>query len=178
MRPGKKRPSCCLLIEASRIAYIRTVGSAAVCHKRRKASHDPQNEIHDNSRPRSRSCTSLLLTYRTLGFTLQTDQPMGPRPALVSRVRLPKGGTLAWPVHPSRIGESDRNLHRYLVWKSPRCAEDLQGTHRQGRRVPETAEGRMWGVSAVMKDSEGNQLVLSSSRCAEFLGSQVFPIRA
>ncbi len=46
--------------------------------------------------------------------------------------------------------------------------DDVQKTYKEltakGVEFPKPPKAESWGVSAVMKDSEGNQLVLSSSR--------------
>lgn len=98
----------------------------------------------------------------TLGFTLQTDQPMGPGQRWVE-VRLPRGETgialFTAPGHEDRIGT--------FTGISLEC-DDVQKTYEElvakGVEFAKPPKTESWGVSAVMKDSEGNQLVLSTSR--------------
>lgn len=98
----------------------------------------------------------------TLGFILQTDQPMGPGQRWVE-VRPPRGDSgfalFTPPGHEDRIGG--------FTGISLEC-DDVQKTYEEltAKGVefakPPTAES--WGVAAIMMDSEGNQLVLSTSR--------------
>jgi predicted enzyme related to lactoylglutathione lyase len=98
----------------------------------------------------------------TLGFTLLTDQPMGPGQRWIE-VRLPKGETglalFTPPGYEDRIGT--------FTGISLEC-DDVQKTYEEltakGVEFAKPPKVESWGVSAVMKDSEGNQLVLSSSR--------------
>ncbi|HEV8058402.1 MAG TPA: VOC family protein [Gemmataceae bacterium] len=98
----------------------------------------------------------------TLGFTLQTDQPMGPGQRWIE-LRLPKGDTgvalFTPPGLEDRIGT--------FTGISLEC-DDVQKTYEEltakGVEFAKPPKTESWGVSAVVKDSEGNQLVLSSSR--------------
>jgi predicted enzyme related to lactoylglutathione lyase len=98
----------------------------------------------------------------TLGFTLLTDQPMGPGQRWVE-VRLPKGETgialFTPPGQEDRIGT--------FTGISLEC-DDVQKTYDEltakGVEFAKPPKSEPWGVSAVMKDSEGNQIVLSTSR--------------
>src|ERR1700722_383326 len=97
-----------------------------------------------------------------LGFTLLTDQPMGPGQRWVE-VRPPKGETgLALFTPPGledRIGT--------FTGISLDC-DDVQKTYDElcakGVEFEKPPKTESWGVAAIMKDSEGNQIVLSSSR--------------
>jgi predicted enzyme related to lactoylglutathione lyase len=98
----------------------------------------------------------------TLGFTLQTDQPMGPGMRWIE-VRPPKGESgLALFTPPGledRIGT--------FTGISFEC-DDVQKTYEElsakGVEFAKPPKVESWGVAAIMKDSEGNQIVLSSSR--------------
>jgi predicted enzyme related to lactoylglutathione lyase len=98
----------------------------------------------------------------TLGFTLLTDQPMGPGQRWVE-VRPPKGDAgialFTVPGHEDRIGT--------FTGISMEC-DDVQKTYQEltakGVEFAKPPKAESWGVSAIMKDSEGNQIVLSSSR--------------
>jgi predicted enzyme related to lactoylglutathione lyase len=97
-----------------------------------------------------------------LGFTLLTDQPMGPGQRWIE-VRLPKGESgialFTPPGHEDRIGG--------FTGISLEC-DDVQKTYDElvakGVEFAKPPKTEPWGVSAIMKDSEGNQFVLSSSR--------------
>ena len=98
----------------------------------------------------------------TLGFTLLTDQPMGPGQRWVE-VRPPKGDAgialFTVPGYEDRIGT--------FTGISMEC-DDVQKTYEEliarGVEFAKPPKTESWGVSAIMKDSEGNQIVLSSSR--------------
>jgi predicted enzyme related to lactoylglutathione lyase len=98
----------------------------------------------------------------TLGFALLTDQPMGPGQRWVE-VRAPRGETgfalFTPPGQEDRIGT--------FTGVSLEC-DDVQKTYEdlsaKGVEFVQPPRTEPWGVSAIMKDSEGNQFVLSSSR--------------
>ena len=98
----------------------------------------------------------------TLGFTLLTDQPMGPGQRWIE-VRPPKedAGVALFtpPGHETRVGT--------FTGISMEC-DDVQKTYEElsakGVEFTKPPKTESWGVSAIMKDSEGNQIVLSSSR--------------
>ena len=98
----------------------------------------------------------------TLGFTLVTDQPMGPGQRWVE-VRPPKGGTglalYTAPGHEDRIGT--------FTGLSLEC-DDVYKTHAEltakGVEFAKPPKAEPWGVMAILKDSEGNQIVLSGAR--------------
>ena len=98
----------------------------------------------------------------TLGFTLLTDQPMGPGQRWIE-VRPPKGDAgvalFTPPGHETRVGT--------FTGISMEC-DDVQKTYddlrAKGVEFAKPPKSESWGVSAILKDSEGNQIVLSSSR--------------
>ena len=98
----------------------------------------------------------------TLGFTLLTDQPMGPGQRWVE-VRPPKGETgialFTPPGHEDRIGT--------FTGLSLEC-DDVQKTYEElrakGAEFEKPPKTEPWGVMAILKDSEGNQIVLSTAR--------------
>jgi predicted enzyme related to lactoylglutathione lyase len=99
---------------------------------------------------------------RTLGFTLQTDQPMGPGQRWVE-VRPPKGDSgialFTPPGHESRIGT--------FTGLSMEC-DDVQKTYEElsakGVVFAKPPKSESWGMMAILQDSEGNQIVLSSAK--------------
>jgi predicted enzyme related to lactoylglutathione lyase len=111
--------------------------------------------VHDQDR-------ALDFYVNQLGFTVQTDQPMGPGRRWIE-VRPPKGDTgvsLFTPDgHTDRIGQ--------FTGLSFEC-DDVQKTYDEltakGVEFAKPPEAQPWGVFAILKDSEGNQIVLSSPR--------------
>ena len=98
----------------------------------------------------------------TLGFTVVTDQPMGPGQRWIE-LRPPRGDAgvalFTPPGHEARVGT--------FTGISLEC-DDVQKTYDQlcakGVEFAKPPKTESWGVSAIMKDSEGNQIVLSSAR--------------
>src|SRR4051812_37790265 len=98
----------------------------------------------------------------TLGFTLVTDQPMGPGQRWVE-VRPSKGGTgvalFTVPGQEDRIGT--------FTGVSLEC-DDVQKTYDElvakGAQFSKPPKSEPWGVMAILKDSEANEIVLSSGR--------------
>jgi predicted enzyme related to lactoylglutathione lyase len=98
----------------------------------------------------------------TLGFTMVTDQPMGPGQRWIE-LRAPKGETgialFTPPGLEDRIGT--------FTGISMEC-DDVQKTYDEliakGAEFAKPPKTEPWGVSAILKDSEGNQIVLSSGR--------------
>jgi predicted enzyme related to lactoylglutathione lyase len=97
-----------------------------------------------------------------LGFTLLTDQPMGPGQRWIE-LRTPKGdaGVALFTPH----GQEDRI--GTFTGISMEC-DDVQQTYNElsekGVEFAELPKPQPWGVMAIVKDSEGNQIVLSSPR--------------
>jgi predicted enzyme related to lactoylglutathione lyase len=97
-----------------------------------------------------------------LGFTLVTDQPMGPGQRWIE-LRLPKGDTgialFTPPGHEDRIGT--------FTGMSMEC-DDVEKTYEElcakGVEFAKPPKSEPWGKMAIVKDSEGNQIVLSTSR--------------
>jgi predicted enzyme related to lactoylglutathione lyase len=97
-----------------------------------------------------------------LGFAVQTDQPMGPGKRWIE-IRPPKGDTglaLFTPDgHEDRIGS--------FTGLSFEC-DDVQKTYDElkakGVEFAEPPQAQPWGMFAILKDSEGNQIVLSTPR--------------
>jgi catechol 2,3-dioxygenase-like lactoylglutathione lyase family enzyme len=96
-----------------------------------------------------------------LGFTVNTDQPMGPKGSRWIELRIPGAETLITlftpPGHEDRIG----TFVPLSLW-----ADDVVGTYEtlKARGVEFTAlpKKEPWGTSVIFKDSEGNQLHLGS----------------
>jgi predicted enzyme related to lactoylglutathione lyase len=97
-----------------------------------------------------------------LGFILVTDQPMGPGQRWIE-LRPGKGDAgialFTPPGHEDRIGT--------FTGISMEC-DDVQKTYDElcakGAEFAKPPKAEPWGVSAILKDSEGNQIVLSTSR--------------
>ena len=97
-----------------------------------------------------------------LGFILVTDQPMGPGQRWVE-IRPPKGDTgLALFTPPGQEGRIGGFLGQ--SWE----CDDLDATYRdltaKGVEFVKPPEQQPWGKMAILKDSEGNQIVLSEGR--------------
>ena len=94
----------------------------------------------------------------TLGFMLVTDQPMGPGKRWIE-VKPPKGETGVALFTPA--GQEDRIGG--FSGESFEC-DDVFKTHQElsakGVEFAKAPEKQPWGVMAIMKDSEGNQIVL------------------
>ena len=97
-----------------------------------------------------------------LGFSVVTDQPMGPGQRWIE-LRPSKGDSgialFTPPGQENRVGS--------FLGISLEC-DDVEKTHADlteaGVQFVEPPKKEPWGVMAIVKDSEGNQLVLSSSR--------------
>lgn len=97
----------------------------------------------------------------TLGFILVTDQAMGPGQRWIE-LRPPKGDAgialFTPPGYEDRIGT--------FTGISIEC-DDVQKTYDElrakGAEFAKPPKCESWGTSAILKDSEGNQIVLSSS---------------
>jgi predicted enzyme related to lactoylglutathione lyase len=97
-----------------------------------------------------------------LGFALVTDQPMGPGQRWIE-VRPPKGeagvALFTAPGQEDRVGT--------FTGISMEC-DDVEKTYHElkakGVEFNKPPKSESWGVAAIMKDSEGNQIVLSSSQ--------------
>jgi predicted enzyme related to lactoylglutathione lyase len=97
-----------------------------------------------------------------LGFTLLTDQPMGPGQRWIE-LRPSKGDAgvalFTPPGHEDRIGT--------FTGISMEC-DDVQRTYEEltakGVNFAKPPKTESWGTMAIMKDSEGNQIVLSTGR--------------
>src|SRR5262249_6784382 len=96
-----------------------------------------------------------------LGFTVKTDQPMGPGGQRWIELQIPGAETqitlFTPPGHENRIG----GFVPLSLW-----ADDVAGTYEtlKARGVEFTAPPKQepWGTSVIFKDSEGNQLHLGS----------------
>ena len=97
-----------------------------------------------------------------LGFTLVTDQPMGPGKRWIE-VKPPKGETGIALFTPD--GQEDRI--GTFVNSSWEC-DDLERTHKEltakGATFEKPPTKAPWGSFAILKDSEGNSIVLSEAR--------------
>jgi predicted enzyme related to lactoylglutathione lyase len=97
-----------------------------------------------------------------LGFSVVTDQPMAPGQRWIE-LRPSKGdcgvALFTPPGQENRVGS--------FLGISMEC-DDVEKTHAElvgvGVQFVEPPKKQPWGVMAIVKDSEGNQLVLSSSK--------------
>jgi predicted enzyme related to lactoylglutathione lyase len=97
-----------------------------------------------------------------LGFVVVTDQPMGPSQRWIE-LKPAKGETgvaLFTPTgHENRVGT--------FSGISMEC-DDVEKTYAEltakGVQFEKPPEKQPWGTMAIMKDSEGNQFVLSTGR--------------
>ena len=98
----------------------------------------------------------------TLGFTLVTDQPMGPGKRWIE-VKPPEGETGVALFTPD--GQEDRI--GTFVNTSWEC-DDVERTYAEllakGVTFAKPLSKQPWGTFAIMRDSEGNQIVISSPR--------------
>ena len=97
-----------------------------------------------------------------LGFSLVTDQPMGPGKRWIE-VRPPKGETGVALFTPE--GHEDRvGTFANTSWE----CDDVERTYKElssiGVEFVKPPEKQPWGTFTIMKDSEGNEIVLSSGR--------------
>lgn len=105
---------------------------------------------------------ALALYTQKLGFTVVTDQPMGPGKRWIE-VKPPKGETgvaLFTPDgHESRIG-----TFANTSWECDDVEQTWKDLTAKGVEFAKPPEKAPWGTYAIMKDSEGNQIVLGSGR--------------
>ena len=96
-----------------------------------------------------------------LGFTIATDQPMGPGQQRWIELKIPGADTgvtlFTPPGHEDRVG-TFVNFSRY--------ANDVETTYAElkerGVEFVAPPKKEPWGTSVIFKDSEGNQLHLGS----------------
>jgi predicted enzyme related to lactoylglutathione lyase len=97
-----------------------------------------------------------------LGFTIATDQPMGPSGQRWIELKIPGADTrvslFTPPGHEDRVG----TFVPFSLW-----ADDVDGTYEtlKARGVAFLAPPKKepWGTSVMFKDSEGNSLHLGSA---------------
>ncbi|CAG0978636.1 lactoylglutathione lyase [Phycisphaerales bacterium] len=98
----------------------------------------------------------------TLGFQLITDQAMGPGQRWIE-IKPPKGETgialFTPPGHEGRVG-----TFTGISWE----CDDLDKTYKEltakGVEFAQPPKKQPWGSMAILKDSEGNQIVLGEGR--------------
>ena len=96
-----------------------------------------------------------------LGFTVATNQPMGPHGARWIELKIPGADTrvslFTPPGHEDRVG----TFVPLSLW-----ADDVEGTYgtlrARGVEFLSPPKKEPWGTSVIFKDSEGNQLHLGS----------------
>jgi predicted enzyme related to lactoylglutathione lyase len=96
-----------------------------------------------------------------LGFTVATNQAMGPRGQRWIELKIPGAETrvslFTPPGHEDRVG----GFVPLSLW-----ADDVEGTYEtlraRGVVFLEPPKKETWGTSVILKDSEGNQLHLGS----------------
>lgn len=98
----------------------------------------------------------------TLGFVLVTDQPMGPGKRWIE-VRPPKGDTGVALFTPD--GQEDRiGTFAGTSWECDDVEKTYEELKPKGVEFTGKPEKQPWGTYVIMKDSEGNQIVLSTAR--------------
>jgi len=96
-----------------------------------------------------------------LGFTVATNQPMGPGGARWIELKIPGAETRVSLFTPP--GQEDRvgTFVPLSLW-----SDDVQATYEllraRGVEFPAPPKKEPWGTSVIFKDSEGNQLHLGS----------------
>ena len=97
-----------------------------------------------------------------LGFTVHTDQPMGPGQRWIE-IRPPRGETmlaLFTPQgHENRIGTFSS-----ISMDCDDVSKTYEELSAKGVEFTAPPKAEPWGVMVIMKDSEGNQIVMSSAK--------------
>jgi predicted enzyme related to lactoylglutathione lyase len=94
-----------------------------------------------------------------MGFKVTTDQPLGPQRWIELSIKNSETGIVLFTPdgHEDRIGS---------FFNGSFACDDVEATHRQlsakGVEFVKPPKREDWGTSAIFKDSEGNQFVLSS----------------
>lgn len=97
-----------------------------------------------------------------LGFALVTDQPMGPGRRWIE-VRPPKGETGVALFTPD--GQEDRiGTFANTSWECDDVEKTYEELRAKGVEFAKPPQRQPWGTFCVMKDSEGNEIVLSEAR--------------
>jgi predicted enzyme related to lactoylglutathione lyase len=98
----------------------------------------------------------------TLGFTVQTDQPMGPGQRWIE-LRPPKGDTgvalFTAPGHENRIG-----TFTGISMECDNVEKTYDELRTKGAEFSKPPKEEPWGTMAILRDSEGNEIVLSAAR--------------
>jgi predicted enzyme related to lactoylglutathione lyase len=104
---------------------------------------------------------ALAFYTKTLGFTIVTDQEMGGTQRWIE-IKPPRGDTMVALFTPE--GQEDR-IGSFL--NASFTCDDVQKTYDElrarGVEFEKPPQKQPWGTFAIMKDSEGNQLVLGST---------------
>lgn len=97
-----------------------------------------------------------------LGFTLVTDQPMGPGRRWIE-VKPPKGETGVALFTPD--GHEDRiGTFANTSWECDDLDRTYEDLKAKGVEFVKPPQRQPWGKFCIMKDSEGNQIVLGEGR--------------
>ena len=94
-----------------------------------------------------------------MGFRIETDQPLGPQRWIELSIHSSETGIVLFTPqgHEDRVG---------TFFNGSFACDDVEATWRQlsakGVEFLRPPKKEEWGTSAVFKDSEGNQFVLSS----------------
>jgi len=95
----------------------------------------------------------------TMGFKVETDQPMGDQRWI--ELRIPGADTRVVLFNPK--GHEDR---AGSFWNGAFACEDVHATHAElsakGVRFKGEPQKQPWGTFAIFKDPDGNSFVLSS----------------
>jgi predicted enzyme related to lactoylglutathione lyase len=101
---------------------------------------------------------------KKLGMTIVTDQPMGPEGGQRwIELKIPGADTaivLFTPTgHEGRIGDFSN-----IVFASDNVERTHEQLNAKGVEFVQPPKKEPWGTSAIFKDADGNQFVLSSAR--------------
>ena len=103
---------------------------------------------------------ALAFYTQKLGFTVVTDQPMGPGARWIE-LRIPgaeTGVVIAKPFQPENIVGAFMNM-AFVADDVQKTYEELSARGVEFRQPPKTER---WGTSAIFKDPDGNSFVLST----------------
>ena len=103
---------------------------------------------------------ALAFYTETLGFTIVTDQPMGPDSRWIE-LKIPGAETgivIARPFQPENVVGAFMNM-AFVADDVQKTYEELSARGVVFRQPPQTES---WGTSAIFNDPDGNSFVLSS----------------
>ena len=103
---------------------------------------------------------ALAFYTQKLGFTVVTDQPMGPGARWIE-LRIPGAETglvIAKPFQPANVVGAFMNM-AFVADDVQKTYDELSARGVRFRQLPRTEP---WGTSAIFKDPDGNSFVIST----------------